>query len=300
MAIAGMSVVGRDKYGVFPLRGKLLNVKDVQLKKLTESEEISHIKTIMGLESGRKYTSSDDLRYGRIMIMTDQDVDGSHIKGLIFNLFESLWPSLLRVPGFLTSMLTPIVKVSKGKLAPQAFYSIQDYDAWKHSNAQAKTFSVKYYKGLGTSTAAEAKEYFREMRLVTYACDDPGCKESLDIAFSKKRADDRKEWLGFYRKDDVIEYGAETRVPFSAFINRDMIHFSIYDNQRSIPSAIDGLKPSQRKILFTCFTRSFAKDVKVRVSPFYNALMHPTDPQWCATGIHADSKRCRDIGIPPR
>jgi DNA topoisomerase-2 len=101
------------------------------------------------------------------------------------------------------------------------------------------------------------------MRLVSYACDDPLCKEKLDIAFNKKRADDRKVWLGGYKKNDVIEYGVETRVPFSTFVDKDLIHFSIYDGQRSIPSVIDGLKPSQRKILFTCFTRNYTKEIKV-------------------------------------
>ncbi len=262
MAIAGMSVVGRDKYGVFPLRGKLLNVKDVSVKRIADNEEIAHIKTILGLESGKKYATADDLRYGRVLIMTDQDVDGSHIKGLVFNLFESLWPSLLRVDGFIASMLTPIVKASRPGHPTLSFYSMQDYEAWVAKSPNLK-HGVKYYKGLGTSTAAEAKEYFREMRLVNYRCVDPRCKEALDVAFNKKRSDDRKAWLSSYVKDDVIEYGKETTVVFSDFVNKDLVHFSVYDNLRSIPSVVDGLKPSQRKIMFACFSTSFAKDVKV-------------------------------------
>jgi DNA topoisomerase-2 len=105
MVIAGLSALGRDKYGVFPLRGKLLNVKDMSLKKILENEEINHLKKILGLESGKTYTSISDLRYGKIMVLTDQDVDGSHIKGLLFNMFHTLWPSLVRDHSFLTSML---------------------------------------------------------------------------------------------------------------------------------------------------------------------------------------------------
>lgn len=263
MAIAGLSVVGRDRYGVFPLKGKVLNVKDVPLRKLMENDEINHLKTILGLESGKTYAAGPgDLRYGRIMIMTDQDVDGSHIKGLLFNLFETLWPALLRAPGFLTSMLTPIIKVSTAP--PRAFYTLQDYDAWKRAaTGPAARASVKYYKGLGTSTAAEAKEYFRDMKLVTYGCDDPGCKEALDLAFNKKRAHDRKAWLEAYDKGAILRYGATTQVAFSDFVHRDLIHFSKYDLERSIPHVQDGLKVSQRKIMYTCFGRSFAKEVKV-------------------------------------
>jgi DNA topoisomerase-2 len=264
-AIAGLSVVGSDKYGVFPLRGKLLNVKDVSTKKLLENEEIAHLKTILGLEAGKVYRDIDDLRYGRIMIMTDQDVDGSHIKGLLFNLFESLWPSLLRVPGFLTSLLTPIVKVRKGANV-KSFYTLQDFEEWKASpEGSARGWDIKYYKGLGTSTNAEAKEYFKNMQMVTYGCDDPMCKDSLDLAFNKKRADDRKAWLRKYEKKAILEYKLDknVRVSFDNFINKDFIHFSVYDNERSIPHVQDGLKVSQRKILFTCFKTNMTKEEKV-------------------------------------
>jgi len=94
MAIAGLSVIGRDKYGVFPLRGKIMNVKDAVLKKIAENEEITSLKKIIGLEQGKTYKDISTLRYGKIMIMTDQDHDGSHIKGLLFNVFQSIWPSL--------------------------------------------------------------------------------------------------------------------------------------------------------------------------------------------------------------
>ena len=56
------------------------------------------------------YESAKQLRYGHLMIMTDQDTDGSHIKGLIMNFFHHFYPTLLKVPGFLLEFITPIVK----------------------------------------------------------------------------------------------------------------------------------------------------------------------------------------------
>lgn len=72
LAVAGLSAVGRDNYGVFPLKGKLLNVREASTAQILKNEEIQNIKKILGLQHDRVYTSVDDLRYGHLMIMTDQ------------------------------------------------------------------------------------------------------------------------------------------------------------------------------------------------------------------------------------
>ena len=82
-AIAGLSVVGRDKYGVFPLRGKLLNVRQASKAQMLKNEELTHLKHILGLKQDYKYKSLKETRYAGIIILTDQDVDGSHIKGCL-------------------------------------------------------------------------------------------------------------------------------------------------------------------------------------------------------------------------
>eukprot|EP01033_Poteriospumella_lacustris_P013978 gene13978-9984_t len=117
LAISGLGVVGRDYYGVFPLRGKLLNVREATHKQMMNNEEIQNITKILGLTFGKTYDDSSSLRYGHLMIMTDQDHDGSHIKGLLINFLHFYWPSLLRIEGFLQQFITPIVKVSKGNHA---------------------------------------------------------------------------------------------------------------------------------------------------------------------------------------
>jgi DNA topoisomerase-2 len=75
LAVAGLGVIGRDRYGVFPLRGKMLNVRECSHKQIIENAEINAMLRIVGLQYKMKYTSEEEmktLRYGKIMIMTDQ------------------------------------------------------------------------------------------------------------------------------------------------------------------------------------------------------------------------------------
>ena len=260
-AISGLKVVGRERYGVFPLRGKLLNVKDMALAKKNANVELNMIKQILGLSYGQKYTKLEQLRYGRVMIMTDQDVDGSHIKGLLINLFHTEWPELLKM-GFLCSLMTPLLKVFRGQQV-LAFYSQQEYDKWSAANEGGKGWKSKYYKGLGTSTAAEAREYFENMHTADFEWDE-GADGSIDMAFNKKRSDDRKDWLATYdsKRVLVVEKGG-SKIPYTKFINDELIHFSSADNIRSLPSILDGLKPGQRKILWACFKRGLTQEIRV-------------------------------------
>jgi DNA topoisomerase-2 len=263
MAIAGLSVIGRDRYGVFPLRGKILNVKDATMQKISDNNEITAIKKILGLEQNKKYKNISDLRYGSIMIMTDQDHDGSHIKGLIFNIFQSMWHELYEISGFLTSMLTPIIKATNSKKEVIEFYNMSDYEKWSETiNAKNGGWKIKYYKGLGTSDDKEAKEYFKNMKKVTYMYDDKA-DEVIDLAFNKKRADDRKLWLQNYDKDNVLDY-SKLNVDYKSFVDKDLIHFSNRDLQRSINHICDGLKESTRKIIYSCFKKKlYTNEIKV-------------------------------------
>ena len=198
-------------------------------------------------------------------------VDGTHIRGLIMSLLLNLWPSLLKIDGFLCTLLTPIVKVTPaGKNAVvQEFYCLGDFKKWKAAQdaaagpsargaTKAAASSTRYLKGLGSSSAEESRDWFRRMRLVAYTWDDATSRESLMKAFDKKRADDRKAWLRDYDAERTIDYGSSD-VGYADFVDRDLVHFSIYDVLRSIPSAVDGLKVSQRKALFGCRKRNLYK-----------------------------------------
>jgi DNA topoisomerase-2 len=277
LAIAGLKVVGRESYGVFPLKGKILNVKDASTDKKTENKELTAIKRILGLEHGRTYRDLKSLRYGRLMIMTDQDVDGSHIKGLLINLFHTEWPELLQL-GFICSLMTPLLKATRGKTV-RAFYNATEYENWLEA-AEAnggRGWSVKYYKGLGTSTAAEGREYFTSMNIVRFQWDGES-DGSIDLAFNKKRSDDRKQWLTTYDRERTIEVPAGgADVTYTRFIHDELIHFSNADNLRSIPHVMDGLKPSQRKILWAARKRNLISEIKVAQLAGYvseNAAYH--------------------------
>jgi DNA topoisomerase-2 len=258
MAIAGLSVVGRDKYGVFPLKGKVLNVRDASIKQINSNTEITNIKKILGLESGMVYKDIKKLRYGKVMIMTDQDHDGSHIKGLILNLFHSEWPELLKL-NYINCMVTPIIKVSQDKKV-MSFYTLTDYNKWKDEFYNNR-WKVKYYKGLGTSTSKEAKEYFQDLKVNQYVTNSK-TDDSMVLAFKKTEADRRKDWLKSYKVEEILDYNKkDTKI--DEFINFEFKHFSNSDNLRSIGSCIDGLKVSQRKILYSCFKRKLYSEIRV-------------------------------------
>ena len=259
MAVAGMAIVGHDYYGAFPLKGKVLNVRDASPQKIKANAEIQNLLNITGLEFGKKYTDTSELRYGKVVIMTDSDVDGIHIKGLLINFFENNWPELLKMD-FLYEFITPVLKAKKGKEV-RSFYTLREYKNWL--NKDPKGWSIKYYKGLGTSTPKESKEYFSNLgqHLLPFEWDTEDNHDKIDLVFRSKRSDERKDWMLNTDPKNVEKY--ETPTPISSFIDNEMITFSLSDNIRSIPDIYDGLKPSQRKILYTALSRNITKDCGV-------------------------------------
>ena len=264
--VSGLSSDDRNTIGIYPLKGKLLNVRGEQIKKISENKEISDIKKILGLETGRQYKTIGDvhqyLRYGKIMIMTDQDLDGSHIKGLCINLFHSEWSSLVHIPGFISFMNTPILRAKKGSHI-LVFYNEGEYDKWKQSmGGNTDSWNIKYFKGLGTSTSAEFKEYFANKKIVDFVYNGQTSDDNIDKIFNKKRADDRKTWLENYEKTAYLDT-SNPQVKYEDFMNKELIHFSTYDCARSIPNMMDGLKISLRKIVFSAFKRKLTSEIKV-------------------------------------
>jgi DNA topoisomerase-2 len=268
--ISGLSSEDRNIIGVYPMKGKILNVRGENIKKISENKEITEIKKILGLETGKQYKTIEDvhksLRYGKVLFMTDQDTDGSHIKGLGVNLFQSEWPSLTEIPLFIGFMNTPILKARKGD-KELMFYNEGEYEQWKEqqenaSHSEVKGWKIKYYKGLGTSTGKEFREYFQNKKIVGFEHSGKKSDDSIDMVFNKKRADDRKEWLEKYNRKSYLNT-SDSKVSYEDFIDKELIHFSKYDCDRSIPNVMDGLKISLRKILYSAFKKNLVSEIKV-------------------------------------
>lgn len=308
-AVSGLGALTEEQrkyYGIAPLKGKIINPKEMKMSSIENNQQFIDIKILLGLKQGVDYFASlSSLRYGSVMIITDADVDGDHIKGLVFNLFHEFWPSLLKCSGFFKSLLTPIVKVTCDGVI-HSFYSQIEYVNWKNANT-GKKWDYRYFKGLGTHKPADARECFEEMKLQNYSWDDLSrmiskskekeqqvsevtvltkndtnvesfksyykdskhpCDLALNLAFNKKFADYRKGWIIDYLKaknQGLVdsELHKIKNMSYFDFINEKLIDFSVYDNERSIPSMVDGLKPGQRKIIFAALKKKLKKAIKV-------------------------------------
>jgi DNA topoisomerase-2 len=270
LAVAGRAILDPDRIGVFPLRGKMLNVRDASLDQIMKNKEIENIKKFLGLKHKQHYTDTKGLRYGHLMIMADQDLDGSHIKGLLINFLEVQFPSLLRIEDFFQEFITPVVKVWQGNNPKQpqnlkTFFNLPQYESWKeaHKNEMHK-WKYKYLKGLGSSSNEDAQIYFTDLdrHLKKFEILKDEERELFELAFSKKKADARKEWLGNFVPGTFLDTTG-SRKTYHDFVHKELILFSMADNMRSIPSMVDGLKPGQRKVIFGAFKRNLVNDQKV-------------------------------------
>ena len=261
--VSGLTKDDRNTIGVYPMKGKMFNTRGETLKRISENKEIIEIKQILGLETGKKYTqesASKALRYNSVLFMTDQDLDGSHIKGLGLNVFQDQWNSLSTLDNFIGFMNTPILKAKKGG-KELLFYNDGEYRKWKGEN-DTKGWNVKYYKGLGTSTGKEFKEYFANKKIVYFKHEGETSDNIVDMVFNKKRSEERKQWLSNYDRDIYLDTNNES-VSYTEFVNKELIHFSKYDCERSIPNLMDGLKISLRKILYSAFKKNLTTEIKV-------------------------------------
>lgn len=256
---------GRDYFGVFPLRGKVMNVRNASNSSISSNKEIASVIQALNLKYKTDYTSDenfDTLAYGKVMVIADADVDGLHIASLIVNLFHVLFPSLLkRKEPFLYWMQTPIAKVFPQGSESITFYNDFDYQK-ELVRLAGKKFTCRYYKGLGSSNDNEVRETFAE-KVVSFQLDREADK-TLHMVFSKNTADDRKRWMENY--DAQVYDNPQDNYAITKFVNQEHIRFSIDDCKRSIPHLCDGLKLSQRKILYTMFKRNISfsgKSIKV-------------------------------------
>lgn len=271
MAMSGRSILGNDQYGIFPLRGKIVNPYGMSDSKLSQNDEYKNLKKIIGLQENVDYTKDSNfktLRYGRVLVMSDQDLDGFHIRALKPNLDFRRFPTLLQREGFQGFFITPIVVAKKGN-EKKRFFNLSEADSWKSTltPAQLSKWDVQYLKGLGTTERKDAIEYFKDFdnHNKSYINDnDEVTREALDLAFKSTpdyRAK-RKEWLSNYDPKDILDY-SKPSFTYHEMVHKELKHFSAADNVRSIANMLDGLKPAHRKILWALRLRGGQKKAKV-------------------------------------
>jgi len=243
---------GRDYMGVLSLTGKCLNVRNSNATTIAKNKVITNLIQALGLQYNLDYKDEknfESLNYGRVILLTDSDVDGIHISGLIMNFFHNLFPTLLeRDPPFLVSMQTPIVRVFQ-KGGDLLFYDENRFKAY--ASQSKKNFKSKYYKGLGTTKSEDVPDTFGE-KMVEYITDDK-VSVTINKVFHKNHTDDRKKWIEAYDPLNCMsldDCGKVTKMNMSEFLNNEVVKFSLNDCGRSIPNLFDGFKESQRKVFY--------------------------------------------------
>ena len=250
---------GRDYFGIYPLRGKCLNVRNSNIATISKNKEINDVIKALNIRYGVDYMDDEQyetLAYGRVIILTDSDVDGYHICGLLLNFFHKLFPSVLeRNPSFITCMRTPIVRIyyPKNELV---FYTLEDFKKYQQENPNKKG-EIKYFKGLGTNSNKEIENSFGK-KMIEFIKDEE-TDNTMDKVFHSKFSDQRKKWLEDYdpsEEKEIVSKSPLQLLPISDFLNNEMIKFSIDDCKRSIPNIMDGLKESHRKIMYAVFLKN--------------------------------------------
>ena len=259
---------GRDYIGIFPLKGKVLNVRNSSVSQISGNKEIVNLIKILNLRFGVDYTKEEEfktLSYGRIVGLVDQDFDGIHIMSLIANMIHKLFPSLFeRKEQFLTCMLTPIIRIYDKK-TELMFYTIQEYKDYAQKNTIKG--EIKYLKGLGSNSSKEVKSVFGK-KMIEFIKDEQ-TDDMMNKCFLSKESDKRKDWIALYdpvKNNLQLGKAANQKLSISEYLDKELIKFSVDDCRRSIASITDGLKESQRKVLYASFLKNLnysGKSLKV-------------------------------------
>lgn len=265
--IPGLPGKGRDYYGVYPLRGKLLNTQNATPLAIAKNTVIVNLMKILGLEYNKPF-NVHKLNYGRVIILTDADTDGIHIEGLLLNFFHTLFPDSFKFSdssAFIMSMKTPLVKIGKD----QYFFDDREWKKYCKQHDVGKLKNIQYHKGLGTIKQSDVTKVFGKKMVVFVK--DSKTDHAFKVAFGKDLSDDRKALLArFSTLQDTDRYLSldatpQSRIVYSLtdFLSTELPKFHHDDCKRSIPNGIDGLKESQRKIVYTAKLRKLKEKIKV-------------------------------------
>jgi DNA topoisomerase-2 len=245
-----------------------LNVRNASSSTLSQNREITDIFNALNLKHSMDYSidsNFDTLSYGRMMILTDADSDGTHIAGLLLNMLECVAPSLLqRSPSFVYWMKTPIAKIWLSNHHILTFYSDEKYWGYLEQHSRDEMKKVKYFKGLGACSDDEVRDTFG-VKVLGFDYDSE-CRNNLVKVFDQKKSSERKQWLCDYMNSSINSSSENSSLEenediyaITSFVNKDLIKFSWEDCERNLPHVMDGLKISQRKILYAIFKKKLHK-----------------------------------------
>lgn len=261
---------GNDLYGSLAIRGKFINVQNASLRDISANAEVQMLKKVMGLVIGVDYSDEDNrktLKYGKVLIVTDQDDDGFHIRGLLLNFFWKFWPSLFEIrcedgSPFIESFTTAVVSVTEGKDVTM-FYANPEFKEWSLALDPKKlkklANKIKYLKGLGSHAPEDAARYVKDQKRLQYILDGDE-HDYMDLGFNKHQSDWRKSWITRdMPKDDELAIVPTTpatpiaikgELSLSTFVDTQLIIYHIMSLRRALPNMFDGFKESQRKAFF--------------------------------------------------
>ncbi|MHB2029422.1 MAG: DNA gyrase subunit A [Acidimicrobiales bacterium] len=257
--------LGFEKFGVLSTGGVIINVRReikrmpngtvYRTTKMQNNEFIKAFLFILGLSISSD--SKTSLRYGRVIGCVDQDLDGNNIFGLILNMFECLWPNLIR-SGFIQKLSTPIIRVYplKSKKDPLEFYT--EHEFAKHKITSGK---ILYYKGLGTHSKKEIISIFSsfEQHTIQFKT-SPNSHNIFEIYYG---SDPEKRKIELSRP--IISTATTINNSVEEFLQYDVFLYQKDNLDRKLDSAIDGMNQSARKI-YDGLTKYFAsKNESVRV-----------------------------------
>jgi DNA topoisomerase-2 len=246
---------GRNRFGCYPLRGKVLNTRKATTTQILENDVVNDLVKFFGLDERLDYSEERNrkkLRYGQARIMADADVDGIHIKTLMINFFAR-YKGLLE-SGFVTARLTPVITMTKNK-DRQKFFSMSEMEKWKKRTPDWEKWKPHYFKGLGSATPEMIKDSFSQPVDQKFECEQSD-QDVLELAMSAETADDRKD---LYRL--LIGLSDEQRLDsrkvykVEDVIYEELILYAIEANKRAIPSYVDGFKNSYRQIIYTALNK---------------------------------------------
>ncbi|MBY0568201.1 MAG: DNA topoisomerase IV subunit B [Hyphomonadaceae bacterium] len=187
----------RETQAILPLRGKILNVASAGAEKMSGNQELADLALALGVQMGAKF-KVDDLRYERVVIMTDADVDGAHIASLLITFFHKQMPALIRA-GRLYLAMPPLYRVTAGK---ESIYARDDAhkEALLNGEFKGRKVEISRFKGLGEMMPADLKDTTMNPQTRTLArvvLDEEGLPafENLVETLMGKKAEKRFDYI---------------------------------------------------------------------------------------------------------